>query len=96
MAEAITNPTQGNRAGLLTVDDVARLMACSSRSVYRLSDAGRMPRPLKICGMVRWSAAAIDAWLIAGCPDCRPAELRTPRAAKTQKTNPAGPLARRG
>ncbi len=96
MADAIINPAQGNRAGLLTVDDVARLLACSSRSVYRLSDSGRMPRPLKIGGMVRWSAAALSDWLANGCPDCRAAELNAARIAKVATKNPAGPMARRG
>lgn len=95
VAEAMTSPA--TRAGLLTVDDVARSLACSTRSVYRLSDSGRMPRPLRIGGMVRWSAAAVDAWLADGCPDCRPAELRAGRHAKATRKNPTGPVeARRG
>lgn len=96
MANPITNPTQGNRAGLLTAADVAGLLSCSTRSVYRLSDAGRMPRPLKIGGMVRWSAAAVDAWLLDDCPDCRAAEVRATRTAKNPQKNHAGPTAQRG
>lgn len=80
----VQDPTQGIRAGLLTVDDVARLMACSSRSVYRLSDAGRIPRPMKIGGLVRWSATEVETWIKDGCPDCRPADLRISRTVKAR------------
>lgn len=95
MSGAVTMPPM--RTGLLAVDDVARLLACSTRSVYRLSDSGRMPRPLKIGGMRRWSAAAIDAWLADGCPDCRAADARAAAHARSKRKNPTGhDEARRG
>jgi predicted DNA-binding transcriptional regulator AlpA len=46
-------------AGLMTVGQIAALLACSVRTVYRLSDEGRMPRPLKLSGMVRWRNSEI-------------------------------------
>lgn len=81
---------------LLTVEEVARLIACSTRNVYRLADSGRIPRPMKIGGMVRWSAAAVDAWLADGCPDCRAAELNADRIRKSATKNPGGTVTRRG
>ena len=56
---------------LLTVNDVAAKINCSSRSVYRLADAGRMPRPVKLGGLVRWRRDEIDTWIADGCPGCR-------------------------
>jgi prophage regulatory protein len=53
---------------LLGVDDVARLLGVSSRHVYRLADGGRMPRPVKLGGSVRWDRQAIELWLEKGCP----------------------------
>ncbi|MBI4583068.1 MAG: helix-turn-helix domain-containing protein [Planctomycetes bacterium] len=53
---------------LLDVEDVARLLTCSTRHVRRLADSGRMPRPLKIGALVRWRRGEIDAWIAAGCP----------------------------
>jgi excisionase family DNA binding protein len=58
-------------AKLLDVQAVAEMLGCSPRHVYRLSDAGRMPRPVKLGSLVRWSARAIDEWVSAGCPSCR-------------------------
>jgi excisionase family DNA binding protein len=58
-------------AALLDVHAVAALLDCSARHVYRLADAGRMPRPLKIGALVRWRRADLDEWLVAGCPAVR-------------------------
>jgi predicted DNA-binding transcriptional regulator AlpA len=56
---------------LLDVKDVAAMLKCSSRHVWRLADSGRMPRPLKLCGIRRWSQKAVADWIAAGCPDQR-------------------------
>ncbi|WLD13111.1 helix-turn-helix transcriptional regulator [Planctellipticum variicoloris] len=61
----------GQTAALLTVRQVAELLVCSPRHVYRLSDAGRMPRPVRLGGLIRWQKSEIDAWLAAGCPPAR-------------------------
>ncbi len=55
---------------LIDVQDVAALLKCSARHVYRLADAGRMPRPVKLGALVRWSRASIESW-ISGLPKCR-------------------------
>ena len=62
---------QGAASQLLDVEVVAEILGCSTRHVYRLSDAGRMPRPVKLGSLVRWSASAIQAWIDQGCPSCR-------------------------
>jgi excisionase family DNA binding protein len=56
---------------LLDVTQVADLLNCSTRHVYRLSDGDRMPRPIKLGALVRWNKATIDAWLAEGCPSHR-------------------------
>ena len=61
----------GRKAALLNVQGVADLLCCSTRHVYRLADAGRMPRPVKLGALVRWSRTAIDKWIADGCPSCR-------------------------
>lgn len=53
---------------MLTVDDLAELLHCSTRSVYRLSDAGRLPKPVKVGAMNRWRPGEVEAWIAAGCP----------------------------
>lgn len=58
-------------AKLMDVRAVAEMLGCSTRHVYRLSDAGRMPAPVKLGALVRWSKSAIEEWVAAGCPSCR-------------------------
>jgi len=58
-------------AKLLDVAAVAGLLGCSARHVYRLSDAGRMPAPVKLGALVRWNSALVAEWIDAGCPAVR-------------------------
>ncbi len=53
---------------MLAADQVAAILNCSTRTVYRLVDSGRMPPPCRLGGLVRWNAAVIEAWIAAGCP----------------------------
>jgi excisionase family DNA binding protein len=59
------------QSALLNVQAVAGMLTCSVRHVYRLSDAGRMPPPVKLGGLVRWSRRAVEEWLMNGCPSVR-------------------------
>ena len=56
---------------MLDVEGVAALLNCSTRHVYRLADMRRMPRPVKLGALVRWSRAAVESWISQGCPSCR-------------------------
>ena len=58
-------------AVMLDVQAVADLLTCSTRHVYRLADSGRMPRPIKLGKLVRWSRSVIEEWIAGGCPRCR-------------------------
>ena len=62
---------------MLTVDDVARILVCSARTVYRLTDANRLPSPVRLGSLVRWPRAAIENWIAQGCPGGRAG--RSPR-----------------
>jgi predicted DNA-binding transcriptional regulator AlpA len=53
---------------LLDVNSVAGLLGVSTRMVWRLSDGGRMPRPIRLGRLVRWKSDVIDEWITAGCP----------------------------
>jgi len=59
-------------AKLLDVNAVAEILSCSPRHVYRLSDAGKMPRPVKLGALVRWPLAQIEEWIAQSCPAGRP------------------------
>ncbi len=55
---------------LLDVQAVSRLLGCSARHVVRLSNTDRMPRPVRLGSLVRWSRAIIEHWIDEGCPAC--------------------------
>jgi len=71
-----TTPDQTPRAELLDVRRVAALLDCSTRHVYRLADAGRMPRPVRLGSLVRWRRAELEEWIAAGCPNQHPGGRR--------------------
>ena len=58
---------------LVDVHDVVEMLKCSARHIWRMSDAGKMPRPHKIGALCRWDRAAIADWIAEGCPSCRKA-----------------------
>lgn len=68
----------GESALLIDVRDVADMLHCSPRHVYRLSDRGGMPRPLKLGTLVRWERAAVERWIANGCPPVRTITSRRP------------------
>lgn len=57
---------------LLDVRAVAALCGCSPRHIYRLTDRGKMPAPIRLGGLVRWSRRVIENWIAEGCPASRP------------------------
>jgi excisionase family DNA binding protein len=59
---------------MLTVHDVARMLNCSTRTVYRLVDSGRMPKPVKLNALVRWPREAVEGWIRQGCPQAQDRE----------------------
>ncbi len=65
------NEKNSTHPSLLDVREVAALLRCSSRTVYRLSDGGILPRPRKLGALVRWSAAEIENWIADGCKPVR-------------------------
>jgi len=65
---AHANPQQTDPGQLIGVGKVAELLDCSQRTVYRLADCGRLPRPRKVGRLVRWSVGEIRDWVENGCP----------------------------
>jgi len=60
--------TDSSGAVLLDAKQVAQILKCSRRTVYRLAQAGRIPPPCRLGALARWSSLAIEAWIAAGCP----------------------------
>jgi excisionase family DNA binding protein len=58
---------------LLDVRQVASLLNVSPRTVYRLCDGAKMPRPIRLGALVRWERSAVVTWIQNGCPAIRTA-----------------------
>ena len=56
--------------------DLAVMLGVSLRQVWRLNSAGKLPKPIRLGGSVRWNRAEIHQWFEAGCPDRRTWEAR--------------------
>ena len=55
---------------LLSAKSLGQMLSISKRQVFRLHVAGKIPKPLKIGGSVRWDLENdIKPWLAAGAPD---------------------------
>ncbi|MFU7558207.1 helix-turn-helix transcriptional regulator [Stieleria sp. JC731] len=61
--------SDGNGQSLLSIEDVAAELKCSPRHVQRLAESQRMPAPLKLGTLVRWSRSSIQSWIANGCPE---------------------------
>ena len=54
---------------MLKVREVAELCGVSTRTITRMSDAGKMPGPVRLGGAVRWNREKVEAWIASGCKD---------------------------
>lgn len=66
-----TVPLSSCLPALLSVQDIATLLGCSPRTIWRLRDRGAMPAALRVGGMVRWRSSEIATWIEQCCPLCR-------------------------
>jgi excisionase family DNA binding protein len=66
---------------LVDARELAKLLGAGLRTVRTWDAAGRLPRPVRIGGAVRWHLEEIRAWVEAGAPDRATWEAR--RAART-------------
>ena len=69
----------------LSAAELAKELGVSLRHIRRLDADGKLPRPVRLGGSVRWLVAEINEWLEAGAPD-RKAWEKT-RERKKGKTN---------
>jgi prophage regulatory protein len=54
---------------LLRSAEAARMLSIGTRTLWRWSRSGKMPRPIKIAdGTVRFRTAELREWIEAGCP----------------------------
>ena len=53
---------------LLSAGNLARVLGTSTRTVWRLDAAGKLPRAVRLGGAKRWRRPEIEVWIEAGCP----------------------------
>lgn len=53
---------------LIPADQLAKLLQISTRTLWRLLSAGRLPEPVRIGGSVRWRLDQVKQWIESGCP----------------------------
>lgn len=71
--DARSGPTESNEnlasssisieSEMLTVGEVATLLSIGVRSVWRKSQDGRLPPPIKMTGSTRWAKSTIQDWI---------------------------------
>jgi predicted DNA-binding transcriptional regulator AlpA len=55
---------------------LAEVLDTSIRSIHRLNSSGKIPRPTRLGGQLRWNRDEIAAWIAAGMPDRQAWERR--------------------
>ena len=53
----------------ISARELARLLDVSLRQVWRLNSTGKLPKPFRLGGSVKWRREEIIAWLGQNCPD---------------------------
>jgi prophage regulatory protein len=61
---------------LIAVDDLARILDVSTRTVWRLLSAGKIVRPVRLGGAVRWRYTEVRHWIDQRCPELPPPKPR--------------------
>jgi prophage regulatory protein len=49
--------------------ELAEMLDVSLRQVWRLNSAGKLPKPIRLGGSVRWNRQEVQDWFAAGCPE---------------------------
>ena len=61
---------------LVGVPKLEKLTAISKRTIFRLNASGKLPRPIRIGGAIRWRLSDIHEWIRLSCPNRRDFEAR--------------------
>lgn len=57
-----------DRGLLIDMNQVAKLLKVSPRTVNKMEHCGEMPKAIRIARVVRWGYDEINQWIAAGCP----------------------------
>ena len=65
---SITRANEAIEPVMITARQLAVLLQVSTRQVWRMLSAGRVPTPIRVGGIVRWRMAEVENWIAEGCP----------------------------
>ena len=65
----VNTPSTPENPHLLNAKTFGLWLDLSKRQIARLNACGKVPKPIKIGGSVRWIATEVEAWINSGCPD---------------------------
>lgn len=55
---------------MMTESELGRELRLSAKSIRRMHEAGKLPRPVLVASRsLRWARGTISEWLARGCPD---------------------------
>lgn len=70
MKNSLQEQSNIRKAQLISAKQLAEeILGVSVRQVWRLNATGRLPRPLRLGGSVKWLRKEIEAFIEAGAPD---------------------------
>jgi len=70
----------------MTTQEFALVIGVSPRQVWRLNAMGKLPKPIRLGGSVKWKISEVADWIDSNCPD-----LQTWEAMKeAEKSNSNG------
>jgi excisionase family DNA binding protein len=52
-----------NEPEMLTTEQLADMLHCSTRTVQRMAASGRLPGSVRVGNLVRWPRPVIEAWV---------------------------------
>jgi len=69
MATVQTSPAAPVESALIDAAELARLLSISKPTVWRLKEAGKLPKEIALTSQViRWRREVVMKWIEAGCP----------------------------
>ncbi len=76
MDKQVTPRVGGTTVLAVSARELANMLGVSLRQVWRLNAAGRLPKPIRLGGSIRWNREEVQKWFERGCPERKAWEAR--------------------
>lgn len=61
--------SQASESLLIPVEEFASMLNVSERTLWRLLSARKVPEPVRLGRLTRWSLDRVKEWIEHGCPE---------------------------